>query len=434
MRRFIKTGTLLLLLCLIISPALFLHAISADSALVKSSKPVDSHSAARVKRIIKQIDYAGYFNRRWALTINEQDLNGILALGARALKRVEATGNISSTHGTTFKFSLQTPENPFGQFVNISVVTAPFSDGITVRQLEIGRLAFHNQLAQVIIEMGITYLLGKQHSTEVLNAVKAISTRDDKLLIQYQPLPNLGKIVARGLNQSGLIGGNSNAFATPEAIRFHYQQLCQQFDAHKTRALTHYLAARFADAAQRSNTVEQAITENRAALTALAIFFGSYKFNTIIGAIPDSEIKHCQRRASKAFLAGRKDLSLHFIYSAMIKIMSDSNISFTIGEFKELSDAFRGGSGFSFADLAADQAGIQFATFATQLNTVARLHEHTELLSNETNFFPELNNFSEGISQQQLEQDYGGIEGESYLKLVDQIKARISELTLYRDT
>ena len=433
MRRFLIIGILLLLPCLIISPVLVLHFVSADSALVASSTTIDSRTAARIKRIVRQIEYASYFNRTWTLVITQQDLNGILAMGARAVKRIKATGSISGAHGTILNFSLHSPENPFGQFINITVITAPDSDGITIRQLKIGQLSLHDRVAQSIIESAIAYLLGEQHSADVLNAVKTISTRNNKLIIQYQPLPNLGKIVAHGLNQSGLIGGDLKAFATPAAIRFHYQELCQQFDAKKTRALTHYLADRFSDAALRSNTLEQAITENRAALTALAIFFGSYKFNTIINAIPANEIKRCQRRASKPHLAGRKDLSLHFIYSAMIKLMSDSNISWTVGEFKELSDAFRGGSGFSFTDLAADQAGIQFATFATQPSTARELHKRTELLEDESNFFPSVADLSEGISQQQFEQDYGGIEGETYLTLVDDINTRIHQLPLYKN-
>jgi hypothetical protein len=56
-------------------------------------------------------------------------------------------------------------------------------------------------------------------------------------------------------------------------------------------------------------------------------------------------------------LGGRQDLRLHFIVSLGIKVIADSGISFAAGEFKELLDALSGGSGFSFADLAADRAG-----------------------------------------------------------------------------
>ena len=50
--------------------------------------------------------------------------------------------------------------------------------------------------------------------------------------------------------------------------------------------------------------------------------------------------------------------------SAGIKLIADSGISFAAGEFKELLDALSGGSGFSFADLAADRAGTHFAKMA----------------------------------------------------------------------
>ncbi len=40
----------------------------------------------------------------------------------------------------------------------------------------------------------------------------------------------------------------------------------------------------------------------------------------------------------KPVLANRKDLSLHFIFSAAIKLLSEQGISVAVGEFKELMD------------------------------------------------------------------------------------------------
>ena len=57
-------------------------------------------------------------------------------------------------------------------------------------------------------------------------------------------------------------------------------------------------------------------------------------------------------------LSGRGDLSLHFLYSVILEQVGKENIGLSIGELKELLDSNEGGSGFSFADLAADKAGI----------------------------------------------------------------------------
>ena len=51
----------------------------------------------------------------------------------------------------------------------------------------------------------------------------------------------------------------------------------------------------------------------------------------------------------------------HSIVSAVLKMAADFGMAFMIGEFKELLDFYKGGSGFSFTDVAADLARIRFA-------------------------------------------------------------------------
>src|SRR5574343_2046502 len=58
-------------------------------------------------------------------------------------------------------------------------------------------------------------------------------------------------------------------------------------------------------------------------------------------------------------LAGRHDLAQHFAVSATLAAWAGEPIADAIGLYKELADA-RHGSGFSFADLAADRAGTRF--------------------------------------------------------------------------
>ncbi len=434
MGRLIKTGIFILTLGLLVSPVLLIHSISADHPIVQTTMTVDSATVARVKRIVNQVEYAAYFSRRSTLNISQDDLDGMLALAARAIQRINAAAHISPLNGTVISLALHIPENPLGKFINIRLTQAPNSNGIDIRQLEIGKLSFHGKTAQKIVKTLMSYLLGKEQSRQLLNAVKTIRTQNNRVLIQYQGRHDLGKIIARGLNHSGLFGGDLKTLSDPKAIQFYYGNLCQRFRSGTPPDLDNYLAPLFLNAAQRSNTPQQAVMENRAALVALAIFFGSYKFNTIINAIPEKELDRCQYPKASSLLAGREDLSLHFIFSAMIKIMSDNDISFAMGEFKELGDSVRGGSGFSFADLAADQAGIQFAEFATHPDTSLRIHKKAELLRDEASFFPDLAQLAEGLSQQKFEQEYGGIEGENYKMLVREIRGRINRLALYQDT
>jgi len=431
MARLIKYAIIFLLLGIGIAPILLLQAISAEQASIQTSAVVDSHSIKKVKRIIKQLDYASHFKRQWPLRMTEDDLNAGLTLAARSIKRLQGKAHLSAADGTSLNLSLHIPENPFGPFINASLHLAANSDGLVFKQLDIGKLSLPQTATQAIVEFALAQLLGKLHSRQLLDSVKGIQTSDHSLIIQYQPLPNLAKTITSGLKQSGLLGTNIDTLGTTESIHRYYKQLCQQYHQDRNKSLAHYLAKVFSSASQHSNNPQQAAQENQAALFATAIFFGNDKFNTLLNnVIPVKEVNRCQKASATSYLAQRQDLSLHFIYSVMLKVLADHDISFAIGEFKELGDALRGGSGFSFVDLATDQAGIMFATAATQADSALQLQKTN--LNKETSFFPDITGLPENISQKDFERRYGGVEGKAYAKQLERIRERIKQLPLYQ--
>jgi hypothetical protein len=111
---------------------------------------------------------------------------------------------------------------------------------------------------------------------------------------------------------------------------------------------------------QRSKSGSHTL-ENKAAILALSIYAGHWRFEQFTGQVGTKKNQPEPAITRHITLGGRQDLRLHFIVSAGIKVISDSGVSFAAGEFKELLDALSEGSGFSFADLAADRAGTHFA-------------------------------------------------------------------------
>ncbi|MDZ4262719.1 MAG: hypothetical protein U1B30_10350, partial [Pseudomonadota bacterium] len=92
----------------------------------------------------------------------------------------------------------------------------------------------------------------------------------------------------------------------------------------------------------------------------------------------------------------------------------------------------QGGSGFSFADLAADESGIRFAERATAPEQARALQTIAAELRDETRFFPAIDALPEGIPQQLFEQQYGGTGGQYYNEQLAQIKTLINALPLYQ--
>jgi hypothetical protein len=102
------------------------------------------------------------------------------------------------------------------------------------------------------------------------------------------------------------------------------------------------------------------------------------------------------------------------------------------GEFKELLDAGDGGSGFSFADLAADMAGVKFAELLLD-NTGRGWRAQTALatIKDEKMFFPSIDGLPENLSQALFEAEYGGLQDARYQSLVTEIERRLGLLPLH---
>ena len=90
-------------------------------------------------------------------------------------------------------------------------------------------------------------------------------------------------------------------------------------------------------------------------------------------------------------------------------------------------DTTPGGSGFSFADLAADEAGNRFTRAATRDPASARaLQARIRAGLRFADFVPELRDLPEGIPGAEFQERYGGLGGAETKRLVDEIERRLA--------
>ena len=108
----------------------------------------------------------------------------------------------------------------------------------------------------------------------------------------------------------------------------------------------------------------------------------------------------------------------------------DSGSAFAVGEIKELLDSRSGGSGLSFDDLAADRAGIRFATRLLDA-TPAELATLAANLDSEKDVFPSIDALPSGMSSQDFERVYRDVESAAYEQLIAKIDARIDSLRFF---
>ena len=176
----------------------------------------------------------------------------------------------------------------------------------------------------------------------------------------------------------------------------------------------------FARARQRSADSAAAVLENRAALTALAL---------LVNTLPQAP-----RRAApgtdagyNVTLLGRQDTPLHFLISAALSAEGGAALADAVGLYKELSDS-KGGSGFSFNDLAADRAGTRLGRLAVRdpLAFQARLAAGVQ----EDDLMPMVADLPEALTQPEFLRRYGGVGGLAYQQMLQDIEARLDRLAL----
>ena len=131
-------------------------------------------------------------------------------------------------------------------------------------------------------------------------------------------------------------------------------------------------------------------------------------------------------------LRGRDDLSKHFALSALIAAAAGAPLAQLAGLFKELDDA-RHGSGFSFADLAADRAGTKLGqTASVSIESGRLLLARIGRSFTEDDMMPTIDGLPEGLPQAEFTRLFGGVGAPAYKEMVAEIDRRVATLALFR--
>lgn len=438
MRRF-RLFLVIVLIIFLLLPCLLIVLTLEKTPAVASTEIIDSLKASRarefarrsIKELIKQ-DASHIF-----ISASEDDLNSLMAVMARGMSRMQGRVNITGQR-LHAALTYQVPHNLVGDYINFGISIHPSGDGSFSAQVKVRDINVPEKIALVTMRFLLDIFLGNKNGTVALNSVESVDVLRDTVNIRLRRIPDLMQRQAKIIQRFKALRDVLPHVADPETVRVYYARLLEldnNLDSGKSVSLSYFMTPLFELAGERSN-VYTASEENKAALLALAIYVGDSRFEKIIGTVQTPKMKAHRQKHAKILLAGREDLRLHFVISAGIKIITDSGITFAIGELKELLDTTNGGSGFSFADLAADLAGKQLAESAIGQSNARTIQEvlsskANESLANEALFFPKVNDLPEDIPQARFEQIYVNVESPKYISLLNDIKSRISGLPAY---
>lgn len=287
-----------------------------------------------------------------------------------------------------------------------------------VRSLRLGPVPVPAWVAEALIAKAASRLGGGLDLQLLREVIRRIDLREGRVLAFYAWQDDTSARLLAALTPQ----------AEQERLRAYAERLAQWTAAQAPASvvsLAPLLQGLFELARQRVAGGGDAMAESRAALLTATL----YANRRGIAAVVPAARAWPRPRWMLVTLAGRTDTPLHFLISAALAAESGSPLADAVGLYKELADS-RGGSGFSFHDLAADRAGMRLGELAKR--DPARLQSLLAQASDESALLPDISDLPEQLSEEQFEQRYGGVGAPAYARMVSEIDARLDRVPLLR--
>lgn len=413
---------MILLATLVLATLLTVFFAISNEPLVASQANLTPAHIDRAKRLLRSNDprkaKPGVLR---TVTVSQEDLD--LALNYLAQQFGRGSSRVVLGEGAaTVRVSLMLPANPVGRYLNIDAALAETARFPQFEHLRIGRVPVPAALANALLARGLSRLQGSADYGAAADTIKHVSARNDVLSIVYE-----WNDAATLQLKTVLVPLDDQ-----ERMKTYQARLVTLTSAPKTPRelpLGTLMQSLLTLAAERgAGTGADAAAENRAALIVLTFYVNGKGLNAVV---PNAQAWPMPVRRNVT-LAGRGDFSQHFTISAALAATAGSPLSNAVGLYKEVDDS-RGGSGFSFNDIAADRAGTRFGELA--IGSAADIDKLRQLLAKglrDQDVLPEVKDLPEFMQEAEFKRRYGGIGAPAYLKMMDTIERRIAAMPLYR--
>lgn len=414
----------------------------SDQAWVDAPPSISPQQAQQVKalakRTLRSVNQSttpgpASTDRNSKVEVSRGELDALAAMLARAYPRLHSQFELTP-HGVILTSSLRLPDNPFGSYLSVRLRLPISPQELRIDRFQLGQLDIPEPLLQRLIPSTIQLLFGAEQGHILLHTARLSTITTKQLTLRIDPPHNANQRLVQLLDRVRSFSGDSSGI-NRLLISQYYTQLQQQavlLESRQWVSMTYFVAPLLRRIGQQVEP-DQIHLHSQAAIMALALYLGSNRFEQIIGPVLSAEQRQ-QRPHHRTLLRGRVDLRQHFTVSAALQVLADAGFSQAIGEFKELLDSGKGGSGFSFADLAADRAGTLFAQRISRdpQQTMALIKRLDRPLREPDLMIP-IDQLPEGLTQKQFQQHYRDLDSENYQQIINRIDTELNSLRLYSD-
>ena len=352
-----------------------------------------------------------------AVALTERDLD--LLLNHAAHRALGARMRVQIARGSaTLQLSSEWPGSPLGRWVNVEVQWRETAGLPQVQSWRVGSLPLPAALATPLMRLALARSFPGADLAVLDDVVRRVRFFDDQMNVVYAMNEDTAEQLLSALTPA----------EDRERLRAYSDRLVSLAGTDPMRwtvTLPQLIGPLFELARQRSAQGHDAAKENRAAIVALAAFATGRS----LGAVVPAAKLWPQPRRLHVTLQGRDDFTQHFLVSAALVTESTTPLAHAIGLYKEVADS-RGGSGFSFNDMAANRAGTLFGELA--LRDPARLQALLADGVHEESLVPNLADLPEFMTAAEFARQYGGVGGAEYTRMQADIERRVGALPLYR--
>lgn len=346
------------------------------------------------------------------LVADAQELQWLADLGLHA---VGGAGQVSLAVGR-LRLQASLPAGP--RWVNVDLVLGDAGSlPEAVQTLRIGALVLPAPLARTALRFALRAAWDPPvgGAPPLRHAIHALQWRPGQAVLRYRWRADLPQRLAGWIMPPARLA----------RLRPYHEALIAAVRASpQAQELPALVAPLLALARERSEAGADAAAENRAALLVLAAYASGrpaaawWPAARAWPAVPGRGL----------LLAGRMDFAQHYLLSAALAAEAGAPLADAMGLAKELADT-RGGSGFSFNDIAVNRAGTRLGELAVRdpqraqalLSTVRR---SAELL-------PDVSDLPEFLGAREFEARYGGVGAPAFEAQRAEIEARIAALALF---
>ena len=416
--RFVSKVILVLVIAIPLAAAWSLYLAVDREPMVRRAAEITPTNIQRAKQIIEQKTPRGLRSEnRQTVTISQQDLD----LAANYLAHFYANGSarlILRSDKAELTASLRPPSIPLIFYFNVTAVLTEGAPMPHCEQFLVGRLEIPGFIADWFVKRVLTRFLGEDAIEAAAQSIKQVDLKNGQLAIAYEWQSKL-----RDKLRSAAIPPEDQ-----ERLHAYHERLTLITKAPKGKSvsLTELMVAMFELAEVRSRQGGEA-AENRAAILVLAFYVNSQPIGKFLPAANDWP----QPRRQTVTLNGRDDFAKHFVISAALAANAGRPLSDAVGLYKEIEDS-RGGSGFSFNDIAADRAGTRFGEYAVIGSSVRQLQQKLSAGISEKEIMPATQDLPEFMPEAEFKRRFGGVDAPEYKKMMAEIERRVAALPFYR--